>query len=126
MANLEAVCEARTWRDGTLMHLASSIHTVGSLLHQTVEMETGGLVPQFIVDVDDDMIPDIGFESGTWPLAVDAYDRPHLGAIRVGINPCDVPVIGDGCCQGHVQKSEGEDESEHGERMSKRRNPHKE
>lgn len=48
--------------------------------------------------------------SNIWyrPLTVDSYDGSFEKAIRVGSDPCDVEIIGDGSCISEAAKAEHE------------------
>ena len=68
---------------------------VGTLHQQAVEMKTGGLVAELVVEMDDNLVVHIGVDGGNRPLAVDSNDRPLESTIWIRRGPSDVEVIGD-------------------------------
>lgn len=61
-------------------------------------MQTCCLVSQLIGDTDNNRISDGGFNAWTWPSTVDTNHRPFV-AIWAGVDPCNIPIIGDGCAE---------------------------
>lgn len=59
----------------------------------TMEMDTGGLVAQVVLDVDNNGVANIGPDRGAGPLVVHTNDGARE-AIRSCPNPVDRPVVG--------------------------------
>jgi hypothetical protein len=76
-----------------------------------MEMQGGGLIPQLVVEVDDDPVPDGGVDDGDGPLTVDANDGTFIQTIWIGGHPGDIEVIGLGGGPGETEQAE-QDEPE--------------
>ena len=74
--------------------LCDAIHMGRSVLVETVEMERSWPILELVVNIDDDLIADIGFNSWDRPLAVDAHDSTLKLAIRISRQPADIKVVG--------------------------------
>ena len=57
--------------NGTFSNAGNTIHIVGALLTDTVEMDGSGVVLQFVDDGDRDVITPVGLEDWSGDLAVD-------------------------------------------------------
>lgn len=85
--------------DWTLGDHYGSIHMIGTILVDAVEVQAGGLVPEGILYIDDNAIALGGYNGGDGPLPVDPYDRPCLETIWVGIDPGYIEIISYGLGQ---------------------------
>lgn len=74
---------------------------------QTMPMQTRTLVPKHIIHMNHDLVSQIDFDGGTWPLIVDTNDIA-LESIWRGTQPHDVPVVNDGLCEGDVGEAQRE------------------
>lgn len=97
-------------RNWALGNASRAIHVVGAVLEQAVKVQRGALVAELVVDVDDEAVAHVDLETRNGPLAVDANDGTLHGAVRVGGDPGDVEVMGDGggvgerCCAGEGEQ----------------------
>lgn len=64
----------------------------GAIHVETVEMQTGGLVTQLVIDIDNDPIPNSCGDVRYWPLPVNANGRARE-AIWLGCDPGDIEII---------------------------------
>jgi len=58
-------------------------------------MKCSGLVPELILDVDDDSIANLSGHNWNWPFAVDSNCWSFERAIRICVDPSDVKVVCD-------------------------------
>ncbi len=93
-----------------MRYASGAIHGGTPLLKKSMEMKTSALIPQSVVDIDDNAISNIGIDGWTWPLAVYANDWSHHRSIWIRHDPGDIPVVRDGSCHGHVREDEQRDE----------------
>lgn len=81
-----------------MRNLSRAIHFRCTIHEQAMEMKSGGLISQLIVDIDDDLIADSRRHYWQRPLIVDADGWSLEGAIRVCSDPGDVEIVG-ACCR---------------------------
>jgi hypothetical protein len=65
----------------------------GTIHVQAVEMKTGRLVSQLVVNLNDNVVADIGSDNWKRPLAIDANCWSNKSTVWIGINPGDVEVV---------------------------------
>lgn len=80
-----------------------SVHVVGAILEEAVEMYAGRLVSECIVHICNHAIPLGEIEEGKRPLAIDTRDEPFILTVRVGKRPSDVPIVGQSRSADHSQ-----------------------
>lgn len=90
----EVVGEGGSRWNSALRHSRRSVHAVGVVLEEAVEVQTGRLVSQGIVHIRNDSVGLAEVENDDRSLSIDADDRPFLQTIRVGSHPSDVPTVG--------------------------------
>src|SRR3569833_760460 len=101
--------DRRARRNGALGDATWVFFLVGEKLVDAVEVQAGGLVAEHVVDGHDDSVTDRGLDLGTRSGIVDADDRSRE-AIRGGVHPRDVPVVGDDGGGGDAGQPEGREE----------------
>lgn len=94
----EVVGEFRAGLNRALSNLGGTVHVVGPVHEEAVEVESGALVAELILDIDDELVANSGSHNRQWPLAVDANGWSLEQSIWVGSNPGDVEVVGHGRC----------------------------
>lgn len=94
----EIVGEFASWRNTTLGHLRRPIHLAGAIHEQTVEMQSCGLIPELIVNIDNDLVPYSRCDDGGWPFPIDANGWSLILTIWVCSYPADREVIYHGSC----------------------------
>lgn len=73
-----------------------------------MEMDTGGLVAEQVVDFDDNGVTHRRLDLGARPFAIHTDDWP-TEPIRGSPHPCDIPIVFDCSCLGQgCQGQEGE------------------
>lgn len=73
-----------------------------------MEMYTRRLVAQLVGKIHGDLLTNIGANCWDWPFIVDSYDRSFVKAIRVPIDPGDIPVVDSSRHVNAVDYREGE------------------
>ena len=63
-----------------------------------MKVQTCGLIDQGILDIDNDLVAFGGYNGRDRPLSVDADYWAVVLAVRIGVGPCYVEVIGDSRC----------------------------
>jgi hypothetical protein len=51
--------------------MRGSVHFWGALLEYAMEMQARRLIPQLVVDIDDNLVADCGFDGWARPLPID-------------------------------------------------------
>lgn len=95
-AYIEVVGELRARWNAALRDHCWAIHLGASIHVQAVEMESRALVPELVVNVDDDGVIDGGANGRQRPLSIDANGWAHKGTIWICEDPSDVEIIDDG------------------------------
>jgi hypothetical protein len=92
-----------------------SVHLVGAILEETMEVDAGALVSKLrhvsmiydklmcklshlVMHVGDDSVTFREVEQGQWPLSVDSHHGTFGHTIWIGAYPSDVPIECD-CCR---------------------------
>ena len=75
-----------------MRHAGRPIHVGSPILKEAVEMQTGALVLQVVVDMNDDLIALVGIKNRWRPLPIDTYHGP-LESIRTASDPADGEVV---------------------------------
>jgi hypothetical protein len=97
VTHCEVVRERASWKDTTLSDADGTVH-VGSTVHeQAMEVQTGGLIPQGVLDINNNLIAFSSNDRWNGPLVVNSNHRACLLAIGVCVGPTYVEVICDGC-----------------------------
>lgn len=81
----------------TLADLNGPVHVSGAILIHSMPVKASRLVSQLIVDIYYQPVAFGHTNSRKRPLAVDANDRAHKGAVWICKNPGDIEVVGN-CC----------------------------
>jgi hypothetical protein len=71
---------------------------------QSMKVETGALVAQGVLNVDNDLITFGRNDRRDWPLPVDTDDRAIVLTVRVGVCPTYVEVVCDRSTMSRRQK----------------------
>lgn len=77
----------------------------GTIHIEAMEMQSGGLVTQLVVNIDNDPVPNSGGDVRDWPLPIDANGRARE-AVWLGRDPGDIEVIGHCGSNGRRNKQE--------------------
>lgn len=80
-----------SWGKRALSDGARAVHDSSVVLVEAMPVDAGGLVPQTIVHVHNEAVPEVYIDLRTGPLTVDPNHRA-LKSIGGGIDPGDVPV----------------------------------
>lgn len=94
MTYQKGIRDARAWRNGALRDTTWPVHVIGIDLVDAMEMQTGGLIAEFIVQVDNNDVAHSGLDLWTGPGSVDANDGSRK-AIRARCDPGDIPIVCD-------------------------------
>lgn len=105
----EVIGEIFTRRNTTLGHPNGPIHLIGTIHVEAMEMKTCTLITQLILDIDDDSVSDGSCNGWQRPLPVDPHDRTHKSAIRVGVDPAYVEIIGHRCSIRDWDEAQGDE-----------------
>ena len=94
--HFEVISERFAGRNTTLAHANWTIHLSGTIHEEAVEVQTCALIAQQIQDIDNHLVSHSRSQVWQRPLPVDTHDGAHKHAIRVGMDPADIEVVGDG------------------------------
>lgn len=83
----EVVGEAGTWGDRTLCDHDRTVHVVGPVHEQAMEVERGVFVTERVVEVDNEAITNLDIYPRRRPLVVDSNDRSLGQAVWIGRDP---------------------------------------
>ena len=92
--------------DRTLGHACNTVHIRGTILVQTVEVQTRAFIAKLVDNIDHNAVSHSGSDVRYRPLPVDSYERSIEKAIRIPSDPCDVEVVRDGGCTGEPAETE--------------------
>jgi len=93
----EGIGEVGANWNGALSDTSGTIHRIGAILEETVEMQRDCLVTKLVGDIDNNTVAfgDTNFWDG--PLAVDAHYGPRK-TIGAGSDPTHLKIVGNGSC----------------------------
>jgi len=95
IAYSEVVDKGRAWSDATLGDTDRTIHLVGTILKETVKVNTGRLIAEQVSHSGDNLVTLRKIELWEWPLSIDTHDWTHCESIGVCLHPSDVPIMFD-------------------------------
>ncbi|ANB12410.1 hypothetical protein AWJ20_663 [Sugiyamaella lignohabitans] len=100
----EVISDVSTRSNRTLSDHDRTVHLSTSVLEDTVEMDRGITIRQSIVHIHDNTVTLVNFNDRQWPLAIDTNHLTFMKTIGVGIDPCNVEIIGADCCANRRNK----------------------
>ena len=93
----EVLSQRTSRKDAALSDTNWTIHVGSSVHEESMEVQTGRLISERVLDIDNDLVAFGSNDWGNGPLVVDTNHRACLLAIWVGVGPAYVEVICDGC-----------------------------
>ena len=79
--------------NSTLRNLRRSIHMIGTIHKQSMEMQRRALIAQVIPGIDQNGISNISLNHGDWPHPIYANRGPLEGPIRIRPDPFNSEII---------------------------------
>lgn len=95
---LKVICELGARRNRALRYARWTVHVVGAIHEQAMEMQRGRLVTKLVVDVNNNSVAEVHVDCWDRPFAIDTNDGAFKGTIRVCSNPANVEVVRDSSC----------------------------
>ena len=91
--DLEDLGERFTRADGALGYTCRTVHGVGPVLEEAMEVQAGALIPKLIGKANCDLFPNVGMYRGGRPLPVNGNHWSLMLAIGIRGQPTDVPIV---------------------------------